>query len=102
MDTISSEKGIVEFIQNRSNPVFLVSELCQYLIKNLQAPSDKYQSGKYKIYPNVIRELELLLNSGSLEFAGDKGIQDRYYKKISKETYTTEIESGPKQISLFD
>lgn len=100
--TISYEKGIVEFFQSRSNPVFLVSELCQYLIKNHQAPSDKYQSGKYKIYPNVISELELLLNSGSLEFAGDKGIQDRYYKIISIVTSATEKEKGPKQISLFD
>jgi DNA helicase II / ATP-dependent DNA helicase PcrA len=101
-ETISYEKGIEDFIETRSNPVFLVSEVCQYLIKSYQAPSEKYQSGKYKIYPNVIREIEVIVSTGYLEFAGDKGIQDRYYKKIIKETSTTEKEVAPKQISLFD
>jgi ATP-dependent exoDNAse (exonuclease V) beta subunit len=102
VETISYEKGIVEFVQNRRNPVFLVSELCQYLIKNHQAPSDKYQSGKYKIYFDVIHEIELLVRLGYLESAGDKGILDRYYKKVSKETQSVEKENGTTQISLFE
>ncbi|MFT8319763.1 MAG: UvrD-helicase domain-containing protein [Bacillus sp. (in: firmicutes)] len=95
-------KEIETFIQKENIPIFLASKVCQYLIENCHAPNDKYVTGKYKIYPSVVQALESLIKQGYLEFAGEKGRQDRYYKNVFYANSVTKKEDAIIQISLFD
>ena len=41
-----------------------VSQICKHLIKKCKAPSETFDSGKYKLYPHIMLYLDTLVDDG--------------------------------------
>lgn len=78
------KEGIKDFLANLTGNEFNASNLCEYLVKYHGASSQRFSSGKLKIFPDVCMELKSLEGSGQLELVGKTNALDRIYRVMCK------------------
>ncbi|GGA80526.1 DUF3895 domain-containing protein [Ornithinibacillus halotolerans] len=76
------------FLENLTDPEFLASDVCKDLIENHGASTERFSSGRYKIFPDVCTLLENLVSEGILEFIEKRDVVDRLYRIRGAEVST--------------
>lgn len=75
--TSDYEREIISYLSQNVNSTRII---CELLIKELNAPRDRYTTGKPKIYVSICEHLDYLVQQGSVILVNVKGKDDRIYK----------------------
>ena len=84
--------AILSYIRNY--PVISAIELSEYLVTECGASPETFSTGRYKIYIDVCKNLDMLEGEGLIEFIEKDFVNDRVYKVVQT-AYTAFIKKLP-------
>lgn len=73
----SLQNIILDYVQSKS--IISASDLSRYLVNECGAPSETFSTGRFKIYPDVCKFLDYLVEQGIIQLLRKDGVNDRIY-----------------------